>query len=508
MSLTGSLLLLVTLGGPAQLAPEAVLAPRLDAQNDLIGRELTVEGRQPRFEYSRVRGWDEFRLEKSRVRFRLPRELVAASRPTYPAVRVRGTLKREGAVLVFDVAEMAALPPDLERLETAARTLAPGDVKGREGWVAWGEDRARLYDDKALAQRARTLAGEAVRAKAAMPSAESPEQQLKLAQEARRRGVAEPGPSSLAHRGFRGLLAKVDDPSQADTLAQRIAGFFPNAVNPPAAANVADWEAAYRADPAEGYRQADPEARPTLDRRLLADAIERALDLKLTANPGQALALTEEARSRLPDRPEVAARLQRLGLEAAEESVGSLRLADVQKLARAYREEVNQPEKATSLLRRWLDDQRKNRLSRSDAEGRLALADQYEQFVGDRAAAVSLLREAWTIDPESSAIADAFRRRGYRKVGDDWVASASARDPDAEAPGGARPAGGDPYLGLTKEEIRAQLGKPSQIARIATQGQLIEQWTYPRDKGPPLRINFVSRPDQPRATVIARESVP
>jgi tetratricopeptide (TPR) repeat protein len=317
--------------------------------------------------------------------------------------------------------------------------------------------------------------------------------------------VVEPGPSSLAHRGFRGLLAKRDDPEQAEALAQRIAAFFPNAVNPPVAVHVADWEAAYRADPAEGYRQADPEARPTLDRRLLADAIEKALDLKLAAHPGQALALADEARSRLPDRPEVAARMQRRGLEVAEESVGNLRLADVQKLAHAYREELNQPEKATSLLRRWLDNQRKNRLTRSDAEGRLALADQYEQFVGDRAAAVSLLREAWSIDPESSVIADAFRRRGYRKVGDDWVASASARDPDAETPGGARPAGG---LGLTKEEVRAQLGKPSQITRIATQGQLIEQWTYPQTRGAPLRINFVSRPDQPRATVIAKDSVP
>ena len=511
MSGTGPLFLLLALAGPGQTGFDAIAAPELDARAEqLIGRELAVEGRNPRFDFSRVRGWDEFRLDKSRVRFRLHPKLVPPSRPNYAAVRIKGTLRREGAVYVFDVADLQALPPDLERLERAAAILAPGDVKGREELVRWAEDRARHYDDQALLQRARALVGENVRAKAAMPAAAgSPEQQVKLAREARQRGVPEPEPSALAHRGFRRLLEAVKGPEEAEELVGRIEEFFPQAKQLAPAANVADFEAAYRADPAEGYRQADPVARRTLDRRLLADAIEKALDLKLAADsdPSRGLALAEEARRRLPDRPEVAARLQRLGLEGAEANVGRPRLADVQKLARIYRDERNQPERATALLRRWLDDQRKNRLSRSDAEGRLVLADQYEQLVGDRATAVALLREAWAIDPESSALAEAFRRRGYRQVGEEWVATASTREAgDAEA--ADRPVGGDPYIGLTKDEIRAQLGKPAQISRVATQGQLIEQWTYPQAKGAPLRINFIVRPDQPRATVIGRDTVP
>lgn len=509
MSASALGLVWIALALPAQPpGPEVLAAPELDGRNDLIGRELTVEGRQPRFDFSRVRGWDEFHLQQSRVRFRLAPKLVPPSRPVYPAVRVRGVPRREGATILFDVTAMDLLPSDRERLETAAATLAPGDVKGREAWVAWAERNARLYDDPALAARARALAGEAMRARAAMPAADTPEAQVRLAQEARRRNAAEPEPSALAHKGFRGLLAAAATPAAADALVGRIREFFPQAETPAPAVNVADWEAAYRADPADGYRRADPAARPTMDRRLLADAIEKSLDLRAEAEPGQGLSLADEARARLPERPEVAARLQRLGLEAAERSVGTLRMAEVQRLARVYREELNQPERATAILRRWLDDQRKNRLGRGDAEGRLALAEQYEQLVGDRAAAIELVREAWTIDPESSAIADAFRRRGYRKVGEEWVASASARDPNAPGQdGGPRPPGADPYLGLTRDEILAQLGKPTQVSRIATQGQLIEQWTYPQTRGDPLRINFLRRPDQPQPTVVARESV-
>lgn len=499
--------LLCLLAWPAQAPGEALAAPELDGRPELVGRDLRVEGRRPRFDFSRLRGWDEFQLLKSRVRFRLAAKLVPPSRPAYPAVSVRGALRREGATLVFDVTEMEVLPGDLERLETATATLAPRDAKGREAWIAWAERHAKLYNDAALAERAHVLAGEAVRARAAMPTVDTPEAQLKLANEARQRNAAEPEPSALAHKGFRGLLAGVDTPAKADTLVSQIEAFFPRAANPAPAVNVTDWEAAYRADPAEGYRQADAAARPTLDRRLLADAIERSLQLRQQADPAQGLALAEEARRRLPDRPEVAARLQRLGLDAAEETVGTLRLAEVQTLAGLYRDELNQPQKAGLLLRRWLDDQRKNRLSRNDAEGRLALAEQYEQLVGDRAAALALIREAWGIDPDSSAIADAFRRRGYRKMGEDWVATSSARDPEGEAET-SRPAGADPYIGLTREEVRSQLGKPAQVTRVATQGQLIEQWSYPQARGHPLRINFLSRPDQPRATVISRDSVP
>jgi hypothetical protein len=484
----------------------------LTSKPALVGQTVIVEGRQPKFTFHRGTGWDEFRLLKSPVRFRLPRSLSYPVPPSMRAARVRGVLKREGGEYAVDVAAMEELPADLDRLNADVARLAAGDVKGRDAWARWAESRAEQYDDEPLRQAARKLAGDVYRVQATLPGSTEPERQVALARDARRRGVPEPGPSALAHRGFRGLLDRAKAPAEAEALAGRIAEFFPDARNPAPAVPLRDWQAAYRNDPAEGYRRADPTARATFDRLLLADALEKALDLKLAAAPREGLALARQARAGLPDRPEVANRLRQRGLEAAEAEVGSLRLAEVQELAKVYREEMNQPERANELLRLWLDDQRRERLSAADAEGRLLLADQYERLIGDKTTAIALLREAWTIDPGAKETAEAFHERGYRRVGDEWVASAAATaaapDEATKAAEPVRPRT-DQYEGLTREEVRGRIGKPKTIARIATQGQVIEQWIYEADvKGMARHINFLVRPDQPRPVVVSHGRAP
>src|SRR5439155_19577955 len=121
--------------------------------------------------------------------------------------------------------------------------------------------------------------------------------------------------------------------------------------------------------------------------------------------PKSHLCLADEAGGLLPDRPRVASGLLDKGLNAAASDVGRLRLGEVEDLARTYTERLHQPERALALKRAWLDDQKVHRLSPRDAEGRLALAEQYETLLGNdpsgRAAAINLLREAWKIDPGS-----------------------------------------------------------------------------------------------------------
>ena len=64
-------------------------------------------------------------------------------------------------------------------------------------------------------------------------------------------------------------------------------------------------------------------------------------------------------------------------------------------------------------------------------------------MLSDRPSAVSLLREAWGIDPQSKEAAAAFRRLGYRKAGEDW---------EEVRPGGSRPA--EAAAGAPKRPIR------------------------------------------------------
>src|SRR6185312_4280552 len=101
--------------------------------------------------------------------------------------------------------------------------------------------------------------------------------------------------------------------------------------------------------------------------------------------------------------------------------LGKLRQRDVESLAKYYREKLHEPDQAVALTRAWLNDQRAHRIGRTDAEGRVALANQYETLLADRETAIALLREAWSIDPDSKEITEIFRRKGFRKVNGEWV---------------------------------------------------------------------------------------
>ena len=107
-------------------------------------------------------------------------------------------------------------------------------------------------------------------------------------------------------------------------------------------------------------------------------------------------------------------------LARSRQNLGALRLAEVKELAAVYRDKRRQPDEALRVLREWLDIHR-GRLSDTDAEGPISLANLYDELLQDRVTAIALLRKAWKIDPGSEVITEAFRTRGYRKAKDDWV---------------------------------------------------------------------------------------
>src|SRR5205807_720792 len=86
------------------------------------------------------------------------------------------------------------------------------------------------------------------------------------------------------------------------------------------------------------------------------------------------------------------------------------------------------------------------------------------------------------IDPRSTDVAEAFRKRGYRKVNDRWIAPNASRPKpraaaaeDEEAEDGR---GNVDHIGATRAQLLAALGRPERKARVATQGQIVEQWIY------------------------------
>jgi len=485
LAMTVGLLGLLAASSVAQGEAVVVEPTDLTKRADLIGREVVVDDRVARFQLHPGRGFDEIWLKRAAMPFRLPPKLRFAQSPNATAVRLRGILKREEDLWACDVTAVELMPKDLERLNQGVAVLSPNDFERRTAWANWAEKRGTAFEDKDLITRGRALLQEAIRIEAERPTADPGKLWLELARRARSREIPEPEPSALGHRACRRLLSDAKTVEELKSLRSNVDEIFPKASLPNSAQNNVDlsrWEASYAQNPAEGYRAAPTAARTALDHRLWADVTQELLIRQAAAEPKEALSLAEEAANQLPDRPTVAEQLLELGIKDAVRGLGSLRLSEVESLAKLYRERLRQPERAQALLRDWLNDQRNHRLSPTDAEGRVGLANQYETLIGDRSTAIELLQAAWKIDPQSSEIADAFRRRGFRKVNDEWVenprdASATRTNPVEERLTTAVPKR-QPLKGKTAQEVRTLLGKPNRITFSASQGQLIEQWIY------------------------------
>jgi hypothetical protein len=518
--------ILGTLIGTAAGAPDPAVPlvdpSELSRRTDLIGRMVAVDDRVARFQWHNDRNdsiadrpYDEIYLKRAgAVVFRLPPRLRYETAPRAMAVRIEGVLNREAGQWVCDVAAIELFPSDLERLERAVAALDPRDIERRVGWARWAERRARVFeksdakDSAALLERARSIDADAIRIEAEKPSADPPQHWLELARRARQREIPEPEPGALAHRAFAARVSGDATVQDLQTLVKEIEEFWPASPAPTVGGVELDtWLAPYSHDPATTYRLASEPVRAALDHRLWSDATQRLVERRMAAEPEHALKLAQGAATALRDRPLVVKHLLEQGVKEAARNLGALRQGDVVELARVYREDLQQPEAARDIVRRWLDDQRDHRLSATDAEGRVMLAQQYDALLGERQAAVALLQDAWRIDSRSREVADAFRRFDYQKVNDRWIESPRSAGDPADPGRGATPVaaarGSTALRGLTPQEVKARLGgKPDRVNYLASQGQLVEQWIF-RGVDQDQYINFLHTPGESLPKVVA-----
>jgi tetratricopeptide (TPR) repeat protein len=502
-----------------QQADHRVEPPDLERRADLIGREVVVDDRVKYYVERKGSEDDELELKRTSVSFRVPRRL-RPSDPPKTGVIVRGILKREGSRLICEVTSLQVVPADLERLERGLAILGPRDYATRKAWARWAERRASDFGEEngPLMKRARELEAEVLRMRGDLKrvAVDAPQEWLAMAQDARQRKVAEPEPSALAHRALRAKLAAAKDVEEIKAVIAGIEAFFPAAAKDQGSArvNLARWEEPYAKDPAEAYRDlmASAAVRGALDRRLWADAEAQLFDVEPIPDLPSGIALSEQAESLLPEKPDLPARLLEKTFGKSRKDLASLRLDEVKSLARAYREKLRQPDESQKVLREWLAIKR-SRLSGTDAEGLVSLAKDYEDLLQDRLTAVDLLRKAWTIDPTSRETEDAFRRRGFRKLKDEWVESVPNGEsgPTSGGPNPARPTltTTQGLLGLTPEEVRLKLnGRPTRVNHAYSRGQLIEQWIYHLDNNSARYVNLLHAPGELKPRVIADYTLP
>ena len=503
-----------------QQADNRVEPPDLERRADLIGREVVVDDRVKYYVNRAGSEDDQLELKRTSVTFLVPHRLRPPADARMSAVVVRGVLKRDGSRLVCEVTSLQYVPNDMERLERGLAILGPRDYATRKAWARWAERRATDFGEEngPLMKRAKELEAEVLRMEGNLKrvAVDAPQEWLAMAQDARLRKVPEPGPSAMAHRALRAKLAAAGGADDIKAVIREIEDFFPDAAKDQASARVtlARWEAQYANDPAEAYRDrtASAAVRRALDRRLWADAEARLLELQPIQDLASGIALSEQAASRLPEKPELPARLLEKTFGKYRKDIASLRLDEVKALAQAYREKLRQPDESQKVLREWLEIKRA-RLSDTDAEGPVSLAKDYEELLQDRVTAVDLLRKAWKIDPTSRETEDAFRRRGFRKLKDEWVESIPGAEsgPASGGPNSGRSAltTTQSLLGLTPEEVRLKLnGRPTRVNYAYSRGQLIEQWIYHLDNNSARYVNLLHAPGELKPRVIADYTLP
>ncbi len=495
-------------------APVVVEPADLARRPDLVGREVIVDDRVAYY-VSRGGSDDELQLKRTPITFRVPRRLRPAAGPRIAAAVVRGVLEREGNRLVCLVNGLEVKSADAERLRAAVAQLGPRDYSMRRAWARWAERRAVEFKDNALMRQARALDAESLRLEgdARRIEVNAPQEWMAMAREARRRKVPEPEPSALAHRALHARLAGAADPGALRALARDVAEFFPEAERDQAAARtkLGHWEREYLDAPAEGYRDAPAPIRKALDRRLWAEVQSRLMDAQSIPDLPTAVEQSAKAAKLLPERPELPGRLLEKGVGAVRRDLAGLRRDEVKALADVYRTRLHREDEARAVLHDWLEA-RKTRLSRTDAEGRVALAGLYEDLLQDRVTAIDLLRKAWEIDPTSRETAEAFRIRNFRRSKDQWVddnpQGGGSAPADLPAPAQRVAASSPSLIGLTSEELREKLiTKPDSKNYIATRGQLIEQRIY-LDTDSVRYVNLLRTPGEPRFRVIADYTLP
>ncbi|HEV3166310.1 MAG TPA: hypothetical protein VGZ22_19955 [Isosphaeraceae bacterium] len=504
-ALAGMAVLVLTDSAVALQAVPLVDPAELTKHPEWVGREVAVDARV-RFFRKNEQGEQsaELVLKRGNVLFRLPPRLRPERNGEIHVVRAQGILRKEDNVWFCDVNALTPLPRDLDRLEQAVSALPETDFERRSAWARWAARRGEDYKDDDLQARGRALEVEAIRIEADHTEAlDRPALWLRLAQRVREHKLPAVEAEALAHRAFQARLRQVKAAPDLEALRREVDTAFPAAQTPIRTDTLTStWLKRYAADPAAAYRDAPEAVRVALNRRLLVDVVERSFALQKARkeeDAGSLVALAEQAKLQLPDRPEVGKQIEEQGLEAAARHPEALRESEMKAYAQAF-EALGEPDRARVLRRGWLEHQRRA-LSATDAEGRVILARQYEVLMQDPETAVDLIKDALRIDPRYAEAEKAIKAKGYRKVNDEWVKTdRSSGGGGGEADAGDTGPGGS-LRGLTRQQVKIKMGgKPDQIIRMATQGQVVEQWVYRLPNGTKY-ITFVRRPDMPQAAV-------
>jgi hypothetical protein len=451
--------------------------------NQLVGATIRLEGRIS------LLGGGKIRLAKCDMVFQVKETL---SRPLggKRSVELSGQLKREDGKLIFDVEQLRAAPTDVEQFES--RTAKLRNPRPDEWYELgdWALHRSRYYDDIDLAEKAEYAYAHGVAAERRAMSADDAEARFVLARKIKNYKLPETQRIELIHEGdwllWQAAL-KSETTSRDDwkRLAARLAEDLPGCTQP-LTSFPAELTQSYERQPLATYRDAADDGRRKMNRLLYASVILKPIVDAASSDGRNGDAIADQIERDVPEAVTLIEKYRDLKLAWRLSRVTTTTRPEVEQLAEDFRSR-KRPDQAKQALTDWLAA-RESRLREDGPVGLLQLADDYLALLHDEVRAVSLLNEAYKLDPAFSDVADRMKSLGYAWNGTKWIKADLAKPNPDPAPTVDTIAGGI-VVGMTAAELRSRLGSPAAASRALTKAGATEVWCY----GPPGTSRLVVR---------------
>ena len=121
----------------------------------------------------------------------------------------------------------------------------------------------------------------------------------------------------------------------------------------------------------------------------------------------------------------------------------------------------------------------------------LQLADEYRTLLNDDSQSVTLLMEAYKLDPTLPDASQRLQQLGYTLKGGQWRTAAGQPVPEESTSNSKQPA--ELAAGITATQARKILGSPNRIATVLTAEGTTQLWYYGKSGTSRLLIHLAKR---------------
>lgn len=492
--------LVATTGGRAS-AEEPTSIEDFNAQSKdwprLVGARLKLEGRCALMSGNRLL------MTRCDLIFEIG-EGADAPRTRPDNAVITGHLEERGSRLKFIVTNVRSAPSDMEQLRLRRFEI---DVNNPDAWYEladWARKRAAFYEDEDLDARATELYRRGVDAEHRRLAADDTAGLVALAEKTGRLGLPVRLRMEFLHEAVSRELASSESNGRPglDTVMAHALKWLPGARTPLVEYSdaVRETQAAYLKDRVETYDAAEDDERPKLERLLYIHAALGRIERDAAKDGRNGFEIARRIEDSIPELKELPEDYRQREVQWQTEHVTELTREELLVLVDRL-EKRNQEGQGIDVRRKWLKA-RAERLNQAGVSGRLELAEEYMNLVGDKDAAVDIYRELYQSPEGQTIAASRLQELGYTFDGKEWRSGPLPDKVDALS---MAIRNGSVRAGMTQTDVRAVLGRPETTLRFASRGEVAELWVYP---GPGVSIQFARRRSDEEPTAIEVFNLP